>query len=118
MLYFLVPVLIARGGSVPLTVENGVMRVNVGATVYTLNGLTIAISCNVIAGEVPLTLSWYHNGELDQSRGNFSTIKVTDAKHNDVFACRVENGMDFHQEDTVILYLRAVANNTFCIHSP
>ena len=113
MLYFLA-VVIARGGSEPLTVDNGVMRVNVGTTVYTVNGLTIAISCNVIVGEPPLTISWYRNGVMDQSRGNFSTIEATDAKHDDVFTCRIENRMGFDQEDTIIRFV----NNAFCIHSP
>ena len=32
----------------PLTVENGIMRVNIAATVYTIHGFTIAIVCNVL----------------------------------------------------------------------
>ena len=106
--------IIARGGSEPFTVENGAMRVNVGATVYTVNGLTIAISCNVIAEESPITISWSRNGEPDQSRENVSTIEVTDATHCDVFTCRVENGMGFDHAETAIRF----TISAFCIHDP
>ena len=60
------------------------------------------------------TISWYHNGELDQSRGNFSTtrITVTDATDGDVFTCRAENKIGFdHQQQTIIRFV----SKTFCI---
>ena len=102
---------IKRGGSEPLSVENGVIRVNVGSTVYTVNGFTIIIICNVIAGKPPITISWYRNEELDDSRGNVSTITVTDALQGDVFTCKADNKMQFDQQNTTIKF----ANNTFCI---
>ena len=102
---------IERGGSEPLSVENGVIRVNIGSTVYTVNGLTIIIICNVIVGKPPITISWYRNGELDDSRGNVSTITVTDALHDDVFTCEADNKIGFDQQNTIIKF----ANNAFCI---
>ena len=54
---------------------NEFITVNVGSTVYTVNGLTIIIICKVTIGRPPITISWLRNGELlDQSRGNVSTI--------------------------------------------
>ena len=89
------------------------MQVNVGATVYTVNGFTIAITCNVVGG-CPVTFSWYRNGEMDQSRGNVSTIIVSDATDNDEFTCRAETMLGYDEESTVIRF----ANNIFCIHDP
>ena len=103
--------IVIERGSEPLSVENGVIRVNVGSTVYTVNGLTIIIICNVITGDPPITISWYHNGELDRSRGNVSTITITNATDGDVFTCRAEDMIGFDQQDTSIRF----ANNTFCI---
>ena len=99
------------GESAPPSVENGVMTVNAGSTVYTVNGLTIIIICNVIIGEPPITISWFRNGVLDQSRGNVSTITVTDGLQDDVFTCRAENRKGLTQQDTRIQF----PNNTFCI---
>ena len=33
--------------SQPVSVENGVMRVKIGSTAYTVNGFTVQIVCNV-----------------------------------------------------------------------
>ena len=85
---------------------------NVRSTVYTVNGLTIVIICNVIIGEPPITISWLRNGVLDQSRGNVSTITVTDGLQDDVFTCRAENRRGNTQQDTRI---QLPNNSTFCI---
>ena len=102
---------IERGVLEPLSVENGIIRVNIGSTVYTVNGLNITIICNVIVGKPLITISWYRNGELDDSRGNVSTITVTDALHDDVFTCKADNKIRFDQQNTTIKF----ANNAFCI---
>ena len=114
MYYFVIPaIVIETGGSAPPSVENGVITVNVGSTVYTVNGLTIIIICNVIIGEPPITISWLRNGELDRSRGNVSTITVTNVRpQGDVFTCRAENRRGYIQQDTRI---QLANNSTFCI---
>ena len=91
------------------------MRVNVGTTVYRIHRLNIAIVCNIIVGAPPVTFSWYRNGEIDQSRGNVSTIIVTDATDNDEFTCRAEIMLGYADEESTVIRF---ANNTFCIHDP
>ena len=57
--------------SQPVCVENGVMRVKIGSTAYTVDGFTVQIVCNatsVYSGH-PITISWLRNGEHDQNRG-------------------------------------------------
>ena len=116
MLYYFVILIIVveTGGSAPRSVENGVMTVNAGSTVYTVNGLelTIIIICNVTTGEPPITISWLRNGKPDQSRGNVSTITVTNGLQGDCFTCRAKNSRGNVQEKDTRIQL---ANNTFCI---
>ena len=115
-------IVIETGGSKPLSVENGVITVKVGSTVYTVDGITIIIICNVISGDPPITISWLRNGVLDQSRGNVTTINVTDIQLNAptisvtdtqlvVFTCRAENTKTFTQQDTIIQH----ASTRFCV---
>ena len=56
----------------PVSVENGVMRVRIGSTAYTLNGFTVQIVCNATSTlkDYPATISWLRNEELDKTRGN------------------------------------------------
>ena len=119
---FVIGIVIETGGSKPLSVENGVITVNVGSTVYTVDGITIVIICNVISGDPPITISWLRNGVLDQSRGNITTINVTDTQLNAptinvtdtqlvVFTCRAENTETFTQRDTIIQH----ASTRFCV---
>ena len=93
-----------------------------GSTVYTVDGITIVIICNVIIGDPPITISWLRNGVLDQSRGNTTTINVTDTQLNSpminvtdtqlvVFTCRAENMKTFTQRDTIIQH----ASTRFCV---
>ena len=112
---YLPAVVIETGGSKPHSVENGVIAVNVGSTVYTVNGLSIIIICNVTTGEPPLIITWHRNDKLldHRSVGNVSTITVTDATEDDVFTCKADNRMGFDQQSTTIRF----ANNKFCIHN-
>ena len=91
-----------------------------GSTVYTVDGITIVIICNVIIGDPPITISWFRNGVLDQSRGNVTTINVTDTQLNApainvtdaqpvVFTCRAENTKTFTQRDTIIQQILCIA---------
>ena len=115
-------IVIETGGSKPLSIKNGVITVNVGSTVYTVDGITIIIVCNVIFGDPPITISWLRNGVLDQSRGNATTITVTDTQLNAatinvtdtqpvVFTCKAENKETFTQRDTIIQH----ASTRFCV---
>ena len=110
---FAIAIVIETGGSKPPSVENGVITVNVGSTVYTVNGLTVVIICKVTIGRPPITISWLRNGELlDQSRGKVSTINVTDVRpQGDVFTCTAENRIGFIQQNTMI----QLASTKFCI---
>ena len=58
--------------SQPVSVENGVMRVRIGSTAYTVNGFTAQIVCNATSmlKDYPATISWLRNKELDKTRGN------------------------------------------------
>ena len=98
----------------PLSVENGAVTVNVGSTVYTVNGHTIIIICNVTTGEAPFNITWYRNEvQVKQSVGNVSTIEVKNAIDDDVFTCEADNGITFDQQNTTISF----PNNTFCLHA-
>ena len=99
--------------SQPFSVENGVMRVRIGSTAYIVDGLTVQIVCNATTelGEHPITISWLHNEELDQTRGNVTKITVTDANHNDTFTCVAKNKFGFNRKETNIIFV----NEQFCI---
>ena len=115
-------IIIETGGSKPLSVENGVITVKVVSTVYTVDGITIVIICNVISGDPLITISWFCNGVLDRSRGNVTTINITDTQLNAptinmtdtqpvVFTCRAENMKAFTQRDTIMQH----ASTRFCV---
>ena len=122
VILFVIGIVIETGGSKPLSVENGVITVKVGSTVYTVDGITIVIICNVISGDPPITISWLRNGVLDQSRGNVTTINVTDTQLNSpminvtdaqlvVFTCKAENMKTSTQWDIIIQH----ASTRFCV---
>ena len=96
--------------SQPVSVENRVMRVKIGSTAYIVDGYTVQIVCNVF-NEYPITISWFHNEELDQTRGNMTKITVTDANHGDIFACVAENEFGSRRKETEII----IVNKQFCI---
>ena len=58
--------------SQPVSVENGVMRVRIGSTAYTVNGFIVQIVCSATSmlKDYPATISWLRNVELDKTRGN------------------------------------------------
>ena len=93
--------------SQPVSVENGVMRVKIGSTAYTINGFTVQIDCNAtsILKEYPPTISWLRNKELDQTRGNVLMITVTDANDGDVFTCIANNTISSQRRKTKIVFV-------------
>ena len=99
--------------SQPVSVENGVMRVRIGSTAYTVNGFIVQIICNVISTliDYPATISWLRNEEHYETRGNVSMITVTDANHGDIFICIADNTVSSQRKETNIIFVR----NHFCI---
>ena len=83
--------------SQPVSVKNGVMRVNIGSTAYTVNGFIVQIVFNAtsILKEYPATVRWCHNKKhyrtRERTRGNVSMITITDVNDGDVFTCIADN---------------------------
>ena len=48
MCSYVEPLIFDEDVSQPVSVENGVMKVRIGSTAYTVNGFTVQIVCNVI----------------------------------------------------------------------
>ena len=86
----------------PPSIPSVDMKVKIGTPVYVVDGYNVTIDCNITLGTPPVTISWFHNGQPDLSRANFSTIIVTDAKDDDVFACRADNNIGFDVKNTTI----------------
>ena len=51
---------------------------------------------------------WFRNGVPDLTRGNLSTITVTDYNDGDVFTCRADNIVGFDEENTTIHMCKSV----------
>ena len=96
--------------SQPVSVENGVMRVKIGSTAYIVDGFTVQILC-IVSSEHPITISWLHNEQHDQTRGNMTNITVTDANHGDVFTCVARHEFGSNRKETKIIFV----NEQFCI---
>ena len=58
---------------------------------YIHDGFDVIIDCNIVNGTPPITIQWFRNGSPDTTRGNVSTITITDASNGDVFKCRADN---------------------------
>ena len=101
--------------SQPVSVENRVMRVKIGSTAYIVDGFTVQIVCNATGvlqlGEYPATISWFYNGEPDQTKRNVTMITVTNGNHNDIFTCVAENVFVSTRKETKIIFV----NEQFCI---
>ena len=78
------------------------MRVKIGSPVYVYSGFDVIIDCKLLDGSHPLTIKWFRNGSPDLTRGNVSTITITDASNGDVFKCRADNIIGFDTENTTI----------------
>ena len=96
----------------PPYIRNGIMNVTIGAPVYMIYPYNVTIVCNIIDGKPPITISWYRNGNLDESRKNVSTYFVIDAKDGDIFTCKATN-LDGLDEKTTNI---SSAHN-FCVAS-
>ena len=86
----------------PSVVTRGNKTVNIGTPVYVYTGYHVIIDCNIFNGTPPITVQWFRNGSPDLTRGNVSTITITDASNDEVFKCRADNTEGFDTESTVI----------------
>ena len=104
ILFLLDPPDIDEGPFVPkpsfITREN--KRVKIGTPVYVHSGFDVIIDCNIIDGKPPINITWFRNGSPYPTRGNVSTITITDARNNEVFQCRASNIEGFDTENTTI----------------
>ena len=86
----------------PATVLPGDMEVQIGSPAYVIDGANITLVCDILTGTSPITIMWFHNGVLDSTRGNVSTITVTDYNDGVVFTCIAENDVGFDMKITTI----------------
>ena len=86
----------------PSAITKGNKRVKIGTPVYVHNEFDVIIDCNIVNGEPPITIQWFRNGSPDPTRGNVSTITITDARNNEVFQCRASNIEGLDTENTTI----------------
>ena len=98
------PPVIDKGSFVPRpsVITRGNKRVKIGTPVYVHDGFDVTIDCNIVNGTPPITIQWFRNGSPDPTRGNVSTITITDASNGDVFKCRADNIRGFDSESTTI----------------
>ena len=78
------------------------MRVKIGTPVYVYGGFNVIIDCNIINGTPPVNITWLRNGSPYPTRGNVSTITITDASNGDVFKCKADNIIGFDTANTTI----------------
>ena len=79
----------------PSIITKGNKTVNIGTPVYIHTGYDVIIDCNIVNGTPPITIQWFRNGLPDSTRGNVSTITITDANNGDIFLCRANNTEGF-----------------------
>ena len=89
--------------SVPLYVMNDTVQVKIGTPAYVIDGNDVIIDCNIDSGTSPINITWLRNDVIDLSRGNVSSITVTDANDGDTFKCRALNIMGFDIKETTII---------------
>ena len=91
------------------------IEVQIGSDAYVIDGFDVTIVCNILTGIRPITIVWFHNGMVDPTRGNVSTITVTNYNDGDVFTCRADNDVGFDEESTTInVFGKWIAKN-YCI---
>ena len=102
--YILDPPVIDEGPHIPRpsVITRGNKTVKIGTPVYVHDGFDVIIDCNIVNGTSPITIQWFHNGSPDTTRGNVSTITITDASNGDVLKCRADNLIGFDTKNTVI----------------
>ena len=69
---------------------------------YAYKGYNVIIDCDIVNGTPPINITWFHNGSPYPTRGNNSTITISDAQSGDVFECRADNIEGFDTENSTI----------------
>ena len=87
----------------------------IGAPVYITDESIVIIDCSINRGIPPITLSWFHNNIIDQSRRNMSSIVVMINSaadiHRHVYSCKAENERGSDIVNTTMFYVK----KKFCI---
>ena len=102
------PPTIAGGQCIPQpeVIPNTDVTVMIGSPAYIIDGFDLTITCNVSTGIPPINISWYHNGVVDPSRGNTSTITISNVDINKdngvVYTCRAENDEGYDEQLTIV----------------
>ena len=78
------------------------MKVQIGSDAYVVDGFDVTIVYNILTGTHPITIIWLHNGVVDPTRGNVSTITVTNYNDSDMYTCKADNDVGFDNESTNI----------------
>ena len=81
----------------------------IGSPAYIVNGYDLTITCNIVSGIPPINISWHRNGVLDSSRGNTSTITISNVNNRAngvVYTCRAENDKGHDEHDTIVNVFR------------
>ena len=89
-------------GSGTLVVSRDRNRAKIGTNINVFKGTDFILICKIIGGTRPINITWFRNGLPDPTRGNVSTITITDARNNEVFQCRASNIEGFDTENTTI----------------
>ena len=90
------------------------MEVQIGSPGYVVDGSDVTIVCDILSGTRPITISWFRNGAPDPTRGNVSTITVTDYNDGDELTCRADNDVGFDEKSTTInVFSKLHANDYF-----
>ena len=91
------------------------MEIKIGSPAYVFDGFDITLVCDILSGTRPITIRWFRNGAPDSTRGNVSTITVTDYNDGDVFTCRADNDVGFDMKSTTINVLGKRIENDYNI---
>ena len=102
----------------PSVITTGNKRVKIGKPAYVHDGYDVIIDCNIVNGTPPVTIQWFRNGSPDSTRGNVSTITITDASNGDVFKCEANNigGFDTEKSTIYVEYGKYVSTYVICIY--
>ena len=89
----------------PQVIPNGDVTVMIGSPAYINDGYDLTLTCKVVHG-IPINISWYHDGVLDSSRGNTSTITIEnvdiDKDNGAVYTCRADNDKGYDEQHTIV----------------
>ena len=90
----------------PEVIPTGDVTVMIGSPAYINDGYDLTLTCKVVGGGIPITISWYRNGVLDSSRGNTSTITIAnvgiDKDNGAVYTCRADNNNGHDKQHTIV----------------